>query len=196
MHKYLIIYAHPSHDGHNGYMLKAISKLLEEKSANFKVIDLYKINWNPSLKDDELYSSNRRAVAPETKALQEDIKSASRLIFIYPTWWQNMPAILKGFFDRVFVSLFGFTYKKIIPVGLLKGRRAAAFTTTSGPGLFFLLIGRPSLRLVTRYILFFCGITSKGFFLAGAKGRNLEKNKLKLDKIAKRIVRYLDKDIK
>ncbi len=189
MSKYLIVYAHPSHDGHNGYLLKKLSEKLKTKGIDFEILDLYQQGCDPILKDNELYSAGRRDVAEETKIMQAKVKEAERLIFIYPTWWQNMPAILKGFFDRVFVSGFAFVYKNSIPFGLLKNKRAAVFTTTSGPAFFFYLIRRSSLRLVTRYILLFCGIRSKGFFLANA--RKLENNKAKLDGVAISIMNYL-----
>ncbi len=189
MHKYLIIYAHPNHDGHNGFLLKTLKEKLKTKNIDFDILDLYQQDYSPVLKGNELYTAEHRDVAAETKIVQEKIKTADRLIFIYPTWWQNMPAILKGFFDRVFISNFAYVYKNGIPFGLLKNKRAAVFTTTSGPAFFFYLIGKPSLRLVTRYVLLFCGIKSKGFFLGNA--RKLEINKIKLNRLAESIVSYL-----
>lgn len=189
MSKYLIVYAHPGHDGHNGYLLKVLQDRLKAKNLDFEVLDLYQLKWDPVLKNNELYTAGRKDVAEETKAIQQKIKTADRLIFIYPTWWQNMPAILKGFFDRVFIKNFAYVYKSGIPIGLLRNKRAAVFTTTSGRAFFFYLIGQPSLRLVTRYTLLFCGIRSKGFFLG--KARKLENNKTRLEKIAKRIISYL-----
>lgn len=189
MSKYLIIYAHPNHNGHNGYLLKVIQDKLTTQNIDFEVLDLYTQSCDPILKNNELYTSGNREIAAETKNLQDKITAAQRLIFIYPTWWQNMPAMLKGFFDRVFTSGFAYVYKNGIPFGLLKNKRAAVFTTTSGPAFFFYLIGKTSLRLVTRYTLLFCGIRSKGFFLG--KARKLENNKVKLEKIANRILQYL-----
>jgi NAD(P)H dehydrogenase (quinone) len=190
MSKYLIIYAHPNHEGHCGYLLSRIQEKLEKNKADWEIIDLYALNYDPVLKDSELYSAGRREVSPENLGFQEKIKAADRLLFIYPTWWQNMPAILKGFLDRVFSSRFGFVYKNGLPVGLLKDKKAAAFTTSGGPSLYtHFITGSSSLRVLLKHTLGFCGIQTKGFLLGRAQ--KLENNKERLDNMADKIMKYL-----
>ena len=163
---------------------------LEKNKADWEIIDLYALNYDPVLKDSELYSAGRREVSPENLGFQEKIKAADRLLFIYPTWWQNMPAILKGFLDRVFSSRFGFVYKNGLPVGLLKGKKAAAFTTSGGPSLYtHFITGSSSLRVLLKHTLGFCGIQTKGFLLGRAQ--KLENNKERLDNMADKIMKYL-----
>lgn len=191
MNKYLIIYAHPNHEGHNGYFLETFTKKLKQESLSFEIIDLYAEKYEASLKADELYSAGKRNISKENKIIQEKIKNSTHLLFIYPTWWQNMPAILKGFFDRVFTSGFAFRYENALPLGLLKNKKAALFTTTGGPSIYEkLLIQTPSLKLAGKHILSFCGIKNRGFMLCSAN--NLEKNKKEIEKIADKILKYLD----
>lgn len=135
MPKYLIIFAHPKRDSHSGYMLEQVEKRLKAASQDFETLDLYQMNYDPILKKEELYGDNERKVATETLIIQDKIRGAKRLIFIYPTWWQAPPAILKGFIDRVFTSKFAFVYKQGMPIGLLGGKKAAVFTTTGSPRL-------------------------------------------------------------
>ena len=190
MSKYLIIYAHPNHTGHCGYLLNRVQEKLEQNKADFEIIDLYARGYDPILKDAELYSSGRYEITPENLSFQEKIKAADRLLFIYPTWWQNMPAILKGFLDRVFTGGFGFKYKNGLPVGLLKGKKAAAFTTSGGPLVYTrFFTGSSSLKVLLKHVLSLCGIKTKGFLIGSA--RKLEKNKIKLDKMADKIIQYL-----
>lgn len=189
--KYLIVFAHPSHDGHNGYFLKKIEELLKINSCHYEIIDLYKENFQACLCDEELYTMGRKNVSPENQMIQEKIIASNRLIFIYPTWWQNMPAILKGFFDRIITGGFGFKYVKGLPVGLLKNKKAAIFTTSGGPWIYEkFLIGAPSIKLLSKHILGFCGIRSKSFMLCSAN--KLEKNQAKIDKIALKAFKYLN----
>lgn len=189
--KYLIVFAHPSHDGHNGYFLKKIEEILQAKSYDYEVMDLYKKNFQACLCDDELYTMGRKNISPENLTIQEKIIASNRLIFIYPTWWQNMPAILKGFFDRIITGGFGFKYIKGIPVGLLKNKKAAIFTTSGGPWIYEkFLIGAPSIKLVSKHILGFCGIKTKSFMLCSAN--NLESNKKKIENFALLAIKYLD----
>ena len=193
MSKLLIIYAHPNHDGSNGFFLKTILEKLEKKGfSDYEVIDLYKINYDPILKSSEVYSMGNKEVSQENLAFQAKIKKSEKLLFIYPTWWQNMPAILKGFIDRVFTSGFAFKYILGTPIGLLKGKRAAIFTATGGPALYNKLIIRDqAIKLLSKHVLLMAGIRSKGFTLSLAS-RFKEGHKNKIIKIADKVISYLD----
>jgi NAD(P)H dehydrogenase (quinone) len=80
-----------------------------------------------------------------------------------------MPAVLKGFFDRIFTSGFAFKYENGVPKGLLKGKKAAIFITSGAPVFVteFLQAGR--VRKSIKYdILRFCGIKSRVFQIGNA----------------------------
>jgi NAD(P)H dehydrogenase (quinone) len=191
MSKYLIIYAHPSHDSHCGYMLEQITKKLVERNKSFEFIDLYALNYNPVLQNEELYSSGRKEVSEENQEFQRKIKEAKKLIFIYPTWWQNMPAMLKGFLDRVFTSGFAFRYQNGIPLPLLIGRKAAVFSPSGGPAFYTkIFAGNSSITMLMKHVLIFTGIRSKGFSIGNA--RKLENNKKKIETVADKILAYLN----
>lgn len=187
----LIIYAHPTKTGHHGYFLNQLTTTLSDKKISYELLDLYAMNYNPILTAAALSGQFRHQVDAESQALQEKIKAANKLIFIYPTWWQNMPAILKGFIDRTLVAGFAFEYRNRIPVGLLRGKKAAVFTATGGPRLInkFILHDR-SLKILTQNVLNFCGIKTKGFSLGSATNlTDAHKEKLKI--IASKLISYL-----
>lgn len=188
MSKYIIIYANPRHDGHGGYLLDQVEKRFQESGADFETIDLYRIGYDPVLKETELYSAGNRHIDAQNLMFQEKIKAASSLLFIYPTWWQSPPAMLKGFIDRVFTGGFAFTYAYGLPVGLLKNKKAAAFTSGS-PAFIQFFTGNPALKVLLKYTLAFSGMSTRGYALGRASG--LENNKKELEDIAKRIVKYL-----
>jgi len=191
MSKYLIIFAHPSHDSHCGYMLEQIGKKLSKKNESFEIIDLYTLEYNPVLQNEELYSSGRNEISEQNQEFQRKIKEAKKLIFIYPTWWQNMPAILKGFLDRVFTSGFAFKYQNGVPLPLLIGRKAAVFSPSGGPAFYTRwFTGSYSLVVLLRHTLNFCGIRAKGFSIGNA--RKLENNKDKIEQMADKILTYLN----
>lgn len=191
MPNYLIIYAHPDHAGHHSYFLDQAKAQLDSLKLPYEVIDLYSIGYDPVLKPDELYSAGRRAVSEQNLAFQRQIRAADRLLFIFPTWWDNMPAILKGWLDRVFVSRFGFIYYHGIPVGQLKGKKAAAFTASGSPRWYSLLwTHERALRALTHDVLRFCGMKTRGFRLGST--RNLDdRGRRDIERIAKRAIRYL-----
>lgn len=183
MEKTLIIYAHPSREGFCGTYLSVVTECLQSKNVDFDVIDLYTIGYDPVLKKEEHYTSGGYDVSDQNKDFQKMITDAKNLIFIYPTWWQGMPAMLKGFFDRVFVPRFAFEYKGNMPSGLLKSHRAVVFTTSAGPRIFTRLIaGDRAMKNITRDILCFCGVKVRGVALGSArklddkKTREIQKN--------------------
>lgn len=171
----LIIYAHPKHQGHSARILEQVRHELVLREEQFEIVDLYALKYDPVLHANEHYTSGGRDIAKENKALQEKIAKAERLVFVFPVWWGSMPAILKGFFDRVLTSRFAYRYVKMPfpllglryrPVGLLKGKRAAVFMTVGSPRWVHALFTRNAQQFVLRRnILGFCGIRSRIYTL-------------------------------
>jgi NAD(P)H dehydrogenase (quinone) len=158
--KVLIVYAHPESKGFCYNILKDIREYLRDKKINYGLIDLYKIKYNPVLDEKGLYE---RKLSKIDIKIQDKIKKANYLIFIYPIWWEGMPAILKGFFDRVLTSGFAFKYVNKVPVGLLKGKRAVVFMTRGGRKSYKIFTGERAAKNIKYDILRFCGIKSKVF---------------------------------
>ncbi len=184
----LIIYSHPNRDGHCGFFLSTLEKRLKEKGINYDLVDLYRENFGPVLKPSEHYTSGHREIAPEVIEIQKKIKDVKKLVFIYPTWWQNIPSILKGFIDRVFTPHFAYKYKGKIPRGLLKGKKAIIFTSTGAPRILTKLTsGDRSVKVVKKDALRFCGIKSRGFVVDKA----LKLTDSQKDKIEKKVGRGL-----
>jgi NAD(P)H dehydrogenase (quinone) len=95
------------------------------------------------------------------KEIQDAITWANHLVFVYPTWWGGMPALLKGFFDRVLLPGFAFKYRSDSPFWdrLLAGRSATVITTMDTPAWYYWLVfRRPGHHQIRRTILEFCGV--------------------------------------
>lgn len=128
--KYLIIYAHPNPKSFNHAILETISEELKKKKKEFKVRDLYKIGFNPALSTKELSASQSGAVPQDIKKEQKYINEADTIIFIFPIWWSAMPAMLKGYIDRVFSLKFAYDITEDEVVGLLQGKKTFIVNTT------------------------------------------------------------------
>ncbi|MBB4817480.1 putative NADPH-quinone reductase [Pseudomonas alcaligenes] len=104
-----------------------------------------------------------QALEPDLLEAQRQIHWAEHLVFVYPVWWGGVPALLKGFFDRVFLPGFAFRYRGVHSWDkLLEGRTADLLVTLDTPPWYFRWIyGAPGHRQMTRTILGFCGIKTR-----------------------------------
>jgi len=128
--KYLIVYAHPNPKSFNHAILETISEALKKSNKNFEVRDLYKIHFNPILSAEDFAAFQNGAIPDDIKTEQDHIRSADTLVFIFPIWWSSMPAILKGYIDRVFSLKFAYDITADGAIGLLKGKKAFIVSTT------------------------------------------------------------------
>ena len=176
----LIIYAHPDHESHAKTTLEYVKEKLESKKEDYEVLDLYKMHFNPILSEKEIYHKDHESIK-DVILLQEKITNAKHLIVIYPIWWNGMPAILKGFIDRVFSSGYAFKYEKGIPKGLLPNKKATVFVTTGANKLMTcIFLGNRFKKNAQRDIFGFCGIKTKVYHVDKAYNLNhTQKSRIK-----------------
>lgn len=92
---------------------------------------------------------------------QDDILWADHLVFVFPIWWSDMPALLKGFLDRVLLPGFAFKYREggLLWDKLLQGRSARILYTQDAPAWYYhLFLGRPVVKILRKGVLEFCGV--------------------------------------
>ena len=150
--RFLVVYAHPAEDSFQCALHRLVVKTLIESGHDVDDCDLYAEQFQPVLRSAEHRAYNNpdanRAFAQEeiTRLLRSE-----GLVLIFPTWWYGMPAILKGYFDRVWLP--GTAFK------LVNGRtrpllqnivRFAVVTTYGSPWWLNKLMGDPNKRVFTR----------------------------------------------
>ncbi|MEZ0323092.1 MAG: NAD(P)H-dependent oxidoreductase [Hydrogenothermaceae bacterium] len=126
----VILYAHPNPASFNNAIKDTVIDTFKKKGKSFSLRDLYSMNFNPVLTGRQLYDIYVNSkVEDDVKQEQEIISQAKLLIVIHPIWWSGMPAILKGYIDRVFT--YGFAYKEENGdvVGLLKDKKVLIINT-------------------------------------------------------------------
>jgi NAD(P)H dehydrogenase (quinone) len=132
--KHLIVVAHPSENSFTMGLARAYAAELEKLGHSHRTYDLYRMGFDPILAADELapVSADHAADADVTRA-QDEIRAADVLTVIYPIWWMAMPAMMKGYIDRVFAR--GFAYESVAGVvhGLLSGKKAVLITISGAP---------------------------------------------------------------
>ncbi|MEM4246922.1 MAG: NAD(P)H-dependent oxidoreductase [Candidatus Woesearchaeota archaeon] len=182
--KTLIVYAHPAipEESHASFTLKEMKAALDKAKIEHETIDLYAINYDPVLKVEEHYASGRTGVSQQNREFQDKIRASDSLVFIYPVWWADCPAILKGFFDRVFTQGFAFDNE---PKGILTGKKAAVMISTGCDD-------KLPAKLIKDYVLGWCGIETKVFQLVNV-GRLDDARRQEIQANVKKAVRFLRK---
>ena len=137
----LAIYAHPNPQSFNHALLEEFRRGLEEAGHSLEVIDLYAIDFDPCLGGVDLAGYEGAPPPEDVKEQQAKVVAADALAFFFPVWWYAPPAILKGWFDRVFTIRFAFNFGEEGLDGLLKHEKALIFNTTMGPEEFYTQAG-------------------------------------------------------
>lgn len=128
---YLLIYAHPNPKSFNAAVRDVVVKKLESMGGSILIRDLYAIGFRPASTRED-FARMQHGISPDVAEEQAYIKSADVIIFIHPIWWFGMPAILKGYIDRVFSYGFAYASGKNGVEGLLNGKKVMVFNTTGG----------------------------------------------------------------
>ncbi|MEG3528700.1 NAD(P)H-dependent oxidoreductase [Bacillus paranthracis] len=127
--KHVIVYAHPNTESFNHAILETVKSELEEKGHEVRVRDLYELNFNPVLGASDFISFSQGNTPADIKEEQEHISWADTITFIYPVWWAGLPAILKGYVDRVFSHGFAYAYGENGIEKLLSGKKGLLLST-------------------------------------------------------------------
>ncbi len=154
----LIILGHPRTDSLCGALADAYGKGARQAGAEVRQLELATLNFDPHV---HTISPNQQPFENDIRKARELILWAEHLVFVYPTWWGTMPALLKGFLDRALTP--GFSFKTCEGgtgfQGLLNGRSAQLITTMDTPPLIHRLVYRqPGRNAMERATLGFCGI--------------------------------------
>lgn len=154
----LVVLGHPSSESFCAALTESYVEAARRAGHDVRVLRLDALSFDPVLR-----SGYRQAqpLEPDLLRAQADITWAEHLAFIYPIWWGGIPALMKGFFDRVFLPGFAFQYRagKAFPEQLLKGRTAHLLVTMDTPPWYYRWVYRmPGLHQVRKTTLQFCGI--------------------------------------
>lgn len=115
MKKILIINGHPDKESFNFALSESYKNGAKKTDSEIKEINIRDLNFNPNL---EFGYRKRTELEPDLIDTQNKLKWADHLVWIYPVWWGSVPAMMKGFLDRVLLPGFAFKKKKILFGGI------------------------------------------------------------------------------
>jgi putative NADPH-quinone reductase len=157
----LVVYCHPRPDSFTAAVRDVVLERLAAAGAEVRLNDLYARGFNPVLGAAEHAAyldspANRAAVARDV----EDLLWADTLIFVYPTWWYGLPAMLKGWLDRVLLPDVAFLMpegaNRTIRPNLRHITRLGVFTTCGASRWLTFLVGAPGKRTLLRGVGLLC----------------------------------------
>ncbi len=157
----LVIIAHPNPDSFNFGLLARVQRGLESAGHCVRIRDLHAEPFNPVLDAQELSALQQGKVGEDVKREQGHLSWAQGVVIIYPLWWLDRPAILKGWFDRVLTHGFAFSYGDKGVEGLLTAEKALVVVTAGGGMEEFTSMGMTDddlVKGVTVGTLGFCGV--------------------------------------
>lgn len=113
MHIY-ILFAHPSKNSFSRSVLDAFTKGLKEAGHTYEIGDLYESDFQSEMDEAQYFRETsgdpNLPVPRDVEIEQTRINRAGGLAFIYPVWWSDCPAKLKGWFDRVLTCGYAYVY--------------------------------------------------------------------------------------
>ncbi len=156
--KVLIILGHPNKETFCGSLGESYKKGALKSGAEVEEIFVSDLKFDPILHQG--YKTIQE-LEPDLLRAQQLIKWAEHFVFIYPTWWVTMPALLKGFLDRVLLPGFAFKYRPNSSLWdqYLTEKSARLIITMDAPVWYnFLVYGNAGQKAMKRGTLGFCGI--------------------------------------
>lgn len=197
MKRALVLYCHPRETSFNHAIKELVIARLESAGVDYRLRDLYAEGFDPVLSahDHEVYET-----VPDNRALVErdcqDIEWCDSLIFVYPTWWYGLPAMLKGWLDRTMVPGVSFIMPEEvggdIKPGLTHITKLGVFTTCGASRWLTFFVGAPGKRTLLRGLRVIlakrCKTAFAAHFLmdsstAQSRARHLERVQKRLDKL-------------
>jgi putative NADPH-quinone reductase len=166
----LVVYCHPCPDSFTAAVRDRALEALHKAGHETRLIDLYAEGFNPVISAEERRGyhtpgENERPVAEHL----ERLRWAEGLIFVYPTWWYGLPAMLKGWLDRVFVPHATFKMPergKPIARVMTNIRLVGAISTLGSPRWWWWVMGAPGRRTLLTGISVLCARGCETFWLA------------------------------
>jgi len=166
--KCLVVYCHPVPESFAAALRDATVETLKGRGWDVRLLDLYAEKFDPVLSAEERRNMENAPTDPKLIPHIESLRWAQAILFVYPTWWYGLPAMLKGWLDRVWWTDVAF---KLPPDGRIVSLvshidRVGVITTCGASWWLSFLIGQPGRKTIMRGIRALCAPRTRTMFLA------------------------------
>jgi putative NADPH-quinone reductase len=161
----LLVLVHPNPDSFNHAVADRARAALEARGHTVHLLDLCALGFRAAMSADErhAYHGEQPILDPLVAEHARLVKECEAFVFVYPTWWSAMPAVLKGWLDRVLVPGVGFGFDeqgKVTP-GLRHVRHLVGISTYGSPRLYVKAMNDNGRRTVTRTLRLNAGLRTR-----------------------------------
>jgi putative NADPH-quinone reductase len=166
----VVVLAHPNSDSLSHAIAERACAGLRTAGHEVHLLDLYALGFRAamSLEDHVAYHGEHPAIDPMVARHAALVQQAQALVFVYPTWWSSMPAMLKGWLERVMVPGVAFVFGKNGKVrpGLTNVRHIVGISVYGSPRAYVRLVNDNGRRTITRALRLNTGLRTRRSWLA------------------------------
>ena len=167
--KVLVVYCHPVPESFGAALRDTALTALAARGCEVRLVDLYAEGFDPVLSAEERREMDRAPTDPKLAPHIDHLKWADSILFVYPTWWYGLPAMLKGWLDRVWATDVAFKLPasggRIVSL-VPHITRIGVITTCGAPWWWSVLIGQPGRKTLLRGVRALCARRCRTFYLA------------------------------
>jgi len=169
--KAAVVLAHPNSDSFAHELARRAHAGLLAAGHEAELVDLHAIGFRAAMSPEEraAYHGASPVLDPIVDGQIDLVTSVDTIVFVYPTWWSGLPAILKGWLERVMVPGVGFRFDeksgKVRP-GLTNVRRIVGISTYGSPRWYVRLVNDNGRRTLMRALRLSCGLRASRRWIA------------------------------
>ena len=156
----LAVFCHPRRDSFSGAVLDRFAQGAREAGHSVEVADLHAEGFDPVFKAGDFIQFEGGAMPPDVLAEQARVERCDALAFVFPIWWYGMPAMFKGWLDRVWSNGWAYHWEHA-PEGSLLNPRPCTFLCPTGASPAMMQRGGYGAdldNLWRRGVLGYCGV--------------------------------------
>lgn len=161
-----VVVAHPAVESFCHHLASRAVTGLRAAGHDVTVLDLCADGFRVAMSatEREAYHGDTPVLDPLVAAHAEVVRDAETLVFVYPTWWSGLPAVLKGWLERVLVPGVAFVFDERtgrVRPGLGGVRHIVGISTYGSPRSYVSLVNDNGRRIITRALRMSCGIRTR-----------------------------------
>ena len=159
--KILVVYAHPKRDSFTGRILDSFLTGLADARHDVELADLYAERFQPLLVPEDYAQWHDEPMPEDVRREQARVERSEGIALVFPVWWWSMPAMLKGWFDRVFSAGWAYSEDYDPEGSLLPGRKFVLLCPAGSSEAHYRKYGYDEmfLKLIEVGTLSYCGVT-------------------------------------